>query len=178
MRPEGNVLVDSPRAAKPLLAEIERLGGVRFMFLTHRDDVADHRLFREAFGCERILHRRDITSSTRDVERILDGDDPIPLADDLTLLPTPGHTPGSTVLLHRGRHAFTGDHLWGDEQGLHASRSVCWYSWPEQTRSMEKLLAYDFSWVLPGHGHPHRAPTSSAARDQLRRLIARMRSAR
>lgn len=41
VRRDGNVLVDSPRAAKPLLAEIERLGGVRFMFPTHRDDVAD-----------------------------------------------------------------------------------------------------------------------------------------
>src|SRR5688572_27789742 len=46
-RPEGNVLVDSPRAARPLLERIESLGGVRWMFLTHRDDVADHAVFRK-----------------------------------------------------------------------------------------------------------------------------------
>jgi glyoxylase-like metal-dependent hydrolase (beta-lactamase superfamily II) len=49
---------------------------------------------------------------------------------------------------------FTGDHLaWSPErETLTAFRDVCWYSWTEQTRSMEKLLDYPFEWVLPGHG--------------------------
>lgn len=34
----GNVLVDSPRFAAPLVRRIKELGGVRIMFLTHRDD--------------------------------------------------------------------------------------------------------------------------------------------
>src|ERR1700748_362553 len=55
-RQGGNVLVDSPRAAAPLLKRLEELGGVARMFLTHRDDVADHATFRERFGCERIIH--------------------------------------------------------------------------------------------------------------------------
>src|SRR5262245_28869737 len=38
VRPEGNVLIDSPRFATPLVKQIEKLGGVRLMFLTHRDD--------------------------------------------------------------------------------------------------------------------------------------------
>lgn len=41
-REAGNVLVDSPRAARPLMDRVEALGGIRTMFLTHRDDVADH----------------------------------------------------------------------------------------------------------------------------------------
>jgi ferredoxin len=40
LRPDGNVLVDSPRFAAPLLARLRALGGVRTMFLTHRDDAA------------------------------------------------------------------------------------------------------------------------------------------
>src|SRR2546421_3325616 len=56
-RPEGNVLVDSPRASRPLLARLQALGGVRTMFLTHRDDVADHAFFRRELGCERVLHQ-------------------------------------------------------------------------------------------------------------------------
>ena len=61
------------------------------------------------------------------------------------------------VLLYRDKYLFTGDHLaWSPvRQTLTAFRSVCWYSWPEQTRSMEKLLAYSFEWVLPGHGRIH-----------------------
>ena len=31
-------------------------------------------------------------------------------------------------------------------------REVCWYSWPELVVSTEKLLNYEFEWVLPGHG--------------------------
>jgi glyoxylase-like metal-dependent hydrolase (beta-lactamase superfamily II) len=46
------------------------------------------------------------------------------------------------------------DHLaWSPERGtLTAFRDVCWSSWTDQTRSMEKLLDYRFEWVLPGHG--------------------------
>jgi glyoxylase-like metal-dependent hydrolase (beta-lactamase superfamily II)/ferredoxin len=177
-RPEGNVLVDSPRAAGPLLRRLEELGGVRWMFLTHRDDVADHRRFRERFGCERILHARDVGAGTRDVERKLEGEEPQRLAEDLVAIPVPGHTAGSAVLLYRQRFLFTGDHLMGTEDGsrLEAGRDVCWYSWPEQIRSMERLLDVRFEWVLPGHGGRYRAASPSAMRQELKTLIAEMRS--
>src|SRR5262247_3965955 len=55
VRPGGNVLIDSPRFTAPLVRRIEALGGVRWMFLTHQDDVADHAKFRERFGCDRIM---------------------------------------------------------------------------------------------------------------------------
>ena len=60
VRPGGNVLVDSPRAARPLLDRIAALGGVRTMILTHRDDVADHETFHRTFGCDRVIHRSDV----------------------------------------------------------------------------------------------------------------------
>src|SRR4029079_16788190 len=41
-RPEGNVLVDSLRYNAHLVKSLEDMGGVRYLFLTHRDDVADH----------------------------------------------------------------------------------------------------------------------------------------
>jgi len=80
--------------------------------------------------------------------------EPVRLDDDLLVIPVPGHTRGSAALLYRDEVLFTGDHLWWSEerQALHASRGVCWYSWAEQTRSMERLLDYRFEWVLPGHG--------------------------
>src|SRR5262249_58844273 len=61
---------------------------------------------------------------------------------------------GHTVLLFQNNYLFSGDHLWWSDErnSLSASSSVCWYSWAEQTASMEKLLGYDFEWVLPGHG--------------------------
>jgi glyoxylase-like metal-dependent hydrolase (beta-lactamase superfamily II)/ferredoxin len=178
LREAGNVLVDSPRAARPLMERIESLGGVSQMFLSHRDDVADHARYARRFGCERILHAADIATDTRDVERRIEGADPVSLAPDLLAIPVPGHTRGSVALLYRDRFLYTGDHLWGGEDGssLDASSDVCWYSWSEQTRSMERLMAYDFEWVLPGHGPRFHAPTRRM-REELGKLVMRMKRA-
>jgi len=177
-RPDGNVLVDSPRFAGALLERIRAMGGARWMFLTHRDDVADHARWREALGCERVLHARDLTRATSGAERPLEGDAPVRLADDLLAVPVPGHTAGSAALLWRDRFLFTGDHLWGDEEGrLGAGRGVCWHSWAEQIRSMERLLDLDFEWVLPGHGRPARRPSAGAMRADVAALVAAMRAA-
>ena len=176
VRPEGNVLVDSPRFAAPLLQRLRALGGVRWLFLTHRDDVADHALWAEALGCERVLHARDVSAGTRDVERRLKGDVPVSLDRDLLAIPVPGHTAGSTALLYQGRDLFTGDHLWGDAEGrLGAGRSVCWWDWGEQTRSMERLLQHPFRRVLPGHGRPWVAPSPDAVPAALAALVEAMR---
>jgi ferredoxin len=100
-RPAGNVLVDSPRAARTLFDQIDALGGVRTMFLTHRDDVADHRAFHARFDCERVIHAADRDHDTRDVERVIDGEQPVMLAPDLVAVPVPGHTRGSCALIYR-----------------------------------------------------------------------------
>jgi glyoxylase-like metal-dependent hydrolase (beta-lactamase superfamily II)/ferredoxin len=178
-RPAGNLLIDSPRFARPLARQIEAMGGVGWMFLTHRDDVADHQQWAAHFNAERILHRDDLSARTAGVERVITGRAAIRLADDLLLIPTPGHTRGHTVLLYRNRFLFSGDHLWWSPTygSLYASPNVCWYSWAEQTRSMERLLEYEFEWVLPGHGRrAHGAP--SEMRRQLLDAVARMRARR
>ncbi|MFY9551354.1 MAG: MBL fold metallo-hydrolase [Thermoanaerobaculia bacterium] len=177
-RPEGNVLVDSPRAAGPLLKALESRGGVATLFLTHRDDVADHAALRKRFGCERVLHRDDLTAKTADIERPLEGTEPVSLAEDLLAIPTPGHTRGHCVLLYRQKFLFTGDHLaWSRRRGrLVAFRDANWYSWPATIRSMGRLLDYDFEWVLPGHGGSYRAESSRAMRRELERCVAWMKT--
>lgn len=154
VRDEGNILVDSPRFTKPLVRRIEALGGVSTMFLTHRDDVADHRKFREHFGCERVLHERDVGGGAREVERKISGDEPVALDEETIVIPTPGHTRGSSCLLVRDRYLFTGDHLaWSAARGhVYAFRGACWYDWGTLVRSTERLRAFRFEWILPGHG--------------------------
>jgi glyoxylase-like metal-dependent hydrolase (beta-lactamase superfamily II) len=153
-RPDGNVLVDSPRFTPPLVKQLEAMGGVRYLYLTHRDDVADHEKFHQHFGCDRILHKDEINAGTRGVEIQLSGTEPTQFAPDLLIIPVPGHTKGHTVLLYDQTFLFSGDHLaWSDDrQHLIAFRSVCWYSWTELTKSMQRLADYSFEWVLPGHG--------------------------
>ena len=173
----GNVLVDSPRFSAPLVRRLEALGGVATLFLTHRDDVADHARFAAHFGARRVLHARDLDASTRDVEHVLEGDEPVALDDELLALPVPGHTAGSTCLLAEGRYLFTGDHLaWSERLGhLYAFRSACWHDWDELVRSTERLVAEQrFEWVLPGHGRrAHIAPEHFEA--EVARLLAWLR---
>jgi glyoxylase-like metal-dependent hydrolase (beta-lactamase superfamily II)/ferredoxin len=173
VRPEGNVLVDSPRFTKALVKRLEQMGGIKLMFLTHRDDVADHQTFHRHFGCERVMHEDDISCGTRNVEQRIEGPKPVALADDLVAIPVPGHTRGHMCLLYREKFLFTGDHLaWDDEdEMLYAFRDYCWYSWAEQTHSMEKLRAFSFEWVLPGHGRRYRAKTSEEMQQQLQACI-------
>jgi glyoxylase-like metal-dependent hydrolase (beta-lactamase superfamily II)/ferredoxin len=154
LRPKGNVLIDSPRFAGPLVKRLEELGGVKTLFLTHGDDIADHQKFHDRFGCERILQEDDIRPSTKGIERKISGIDPLRIDDDLIVIPTPGHTKGSACLLYKDRFLFTGDHLaWNEETNhLYAFRNACWYDWNIQRDSMKRLLDYRFEWVLPGHG--------------------------
>jgi glyoxylase-like metal-dependent hydrolase (beta-lactamase superfamily II) len=170
----GNVLVDSPRFTTPLVKRIEKMGGVSLMFLSHRDDIADHAKFAAHFHCPRVMHEGD-GATARGVEQVISGVDPVRIDDDLLLIPTPGHTRGHQVLLFRDKVLFTGDHLaWSPaRETLTAFRDVCWYSWKEQTRSMEKLLAYHFEWVLPGHGRIHHGAAEEMHED-LERCVARM----
>lgn len=171
----GNVMVDSPRFNRPLARKISAMGGIATMFLTHRDDVADHAKFAREFGCARIMHAAD-GAGRLGIERVMRGYAPEVIDHDLVAIPTPGHTRGHVVLLYRDKFLFTGDHLsWSPtRQTLRASRSTSWYSWQEQTRSMARLLDYAFEWVLPGHGRIHH-DTREAMHDHLQRCVAWMR---
>ncbi|MBD2610664.1 MAG: MBL fold metallo-hydrolase [Nostoc sp. ZfuVER08] len=175
--PEGNILVDSPRFTPPLVKRIEEMGGIHYMYLTHRDDVADHQKFAEHFQCQRILHADEISAGTRNVEIQLTGFEPFTLTEDLLIIVVPGHTKGHTVLLYKNKFLFTGDHLaWSERlQQLVAFHDVCWYSWPEQTKSMRNLANYSFEWVLPGHGRRFHADRETM-RQQMQKCIEFMES--
>ncbi len=175
LRPEGNILIDSPRFARTLVRRLEELGGISIMFFSHRDDVADHEKFHEHFGCRRIIHRADSRGIA--TEEIIEGQDPVTLDKGLLVMPVPGHTRGHVVLLYRDKFLFTGDHLaWSDTRnGLIAFRDVAWYSWPEQTKSMNRLLNLRFQWVLPGHGRRGHQP-EDVMHDKLVECIEWMKS--
>jgi glyoxylase-like metal-dependent hydrolase (beta-lactamase superfamily II)/ferredoxin len=149
----GNWLVDSPRFTSHLVRRFEAMGGIRYIFLTHRDDVADAARYASHFGAARIIHRDDLPAQP-DAEIVLDSTAPVVIQPGFRIIPTPGHTAGHCVMFYDRRFLFTGDHLWWEPNAkrLGASRSACWYSWPAQTASMRRLLDETFEWLLPGHG--------------------------
>jgi glyoxylase-like metal-dependent hydrolase (beta-lactamase superfamily II)/ferredoxin len=168
----GNWLVDSPRYIKKLVEFFDRAGGVKYIFLTHEDDVADADRYANRFSATRIIHRHD-SEAVPGAERILDGNEPIAFAPGFTIIPVPGHTPGSMALLYDERYLFTGDHMGWDRE-VDGLRLPEVYVWHEETlrRSTERLLDYSFEWVLPGHSGRIRLP-ADRMKEELRRLLKR-----
>ncbi|MEL6496371.1 MAG: MBL fold metallo-hydrolase [Cyanobacteria bacterium J06623_7] len=174
-RSEGNILIDSPRYTPPLVKQIEAMGGVKYMYLTHRDDVADHQKYHDHFNCDRILHEDDVQPDTEGVEIKLSGTEPTELDSEIMIVPVPGHSLGHTVLLYQNKFLFTGDHLaWSPYlEQLYAFRRFCWYSWSEQIKSMERLADYSFELVLPGHGRRYHGSVAEA-KQQMQQCLAWM----
>ena len=175
-RPGGNILVDSPRYTAALAEPFATMGGIDHVVLTHRDDVADAARWAEEFGSRVWIHDDDAGAAPFATDRF-GGLDEVTITPELLTIPVPGHTRGSSVFLLDGHDLFTGDSLaWSIEQSdLTAFRYACWYSWPTQADSLERLASrHRFASVLPGHG----ARTEGDPDDLHRRLVdlvARMR---
>lgn len=172
--PDGNWLVEAPRYVKNLAERIEAMGGVKYIFLSHRDDVADADKYASQFGSKRIIHKGDL-SAQPGAEIVIDGREAKQIEKNFLVIPTPGHSRGHCVLLYRNKFLFTGDHLYWDrdDKRLEAHKAYCWYSWDEQKISMESLLSYDFEWVLPGHGQSVNLPVKTM-HESLSALVQRM----
>lgn len=150
----GNVMIDVPRFAGPIVRAVEAAGGVAAIVLTHRDDVGAHEQWHDRFGAERAIHVDDDRIGA-EIRLGADGETDGTIAG-LAWTHVPGHTKGH-VVFQQGSVLFTGDHLAGstrDPTRLRAFRSACWYDWGKQTRSMEGLADRDVQHVLPGHGAP------------------------
>jgi glyoxylase-like metal-dependent hydrolase (beta-lactamase superfamily II)/ferredoxin len=174
--PRGNWLVDSPKFLPHLVKKFREMGGIRYIFLTHRDDVAEAERYAKEFEAQRIIHEED-SDAQRNPEILVKGAEVVELVPDFKIIPTPGHTQGHCVLLYKEKFLLTGDHLWWrrKREQLGASSSVAWYSWRKQTESMEKLLRFDFEWVLPGHGERKFLPQEEM-RKELEALVGRMKA--
>lgn len=172
----GNWLIDSPRYLKQLVEAFERMGGIKYIFLTHEDDVADSDKYAKQFNASRIIHRAD-TEAAPGAEWILEGNEVVELAPGFRAIPVPGHTPGSIALLYDERFIFSGDHLWWDPESgtLESPQRLVW-SEPHLLHSVEKLLDHRFEWVLAGHGDRVRLPATEM-QAQIRRLLERRQKA-
>ena len=170
--PDGNWLVDSPRYVKHLVEAFEQKGGIAYIFLTHKDDVADAEKYAAHFGAKRLIHRADLEAAP-DSEWIIEGADSREVMPEFLIIPVPGHTAGSMALLYKNRFLFTGDHLWWDsgQKRLGAPSRLVWRKHVLMD-SIKKLLDYPFEWVLAGHGERTRLPADEM-RAQLQALVGR-----
>lgn len=169
-RPEGNLMIDTPRYNSRLAAKIEAQGGLRYMLLTHKDNFGDQQKWKDRFPeVERVLHRLDGTPATRECELLLEGEGVWRPEPDFDIIHTPGHTAGSLCFLVRTAGdavLFTGDHLAYSAQRkrLDGFKRYNYGSVDAQLLSLRALADrdIDFTWILPGHGRMARFESNEA----------------
>lgn len=107
------------------LADIEKmadLGGVAWQLLSHRDELGESiLLFRERYGTKLGGHIREKAefAKIRRPDKLFS--EPERILDNIDVIPTPGHTPGSCCFWvkspHGKRYLFTGDTLYLSDTG-------------------------------------------------------------
>ncbi len=175
-RSSGGLLIDAPRFTPSVRSDITQLGGIRTILLTHRDDVGDAEQYADVFGAEVVIHEADHDAAPS-ATRVLAGLDPVELGGGVVAIPTPGHTEGHVMYLVDDETLFTGDSLSWDPHldDLWAEKFVCWWSWPEQLDSLERLARHRFVQVVPTHGAISPTLDAEDMRDRLIRLVASLR---
>lgn len=187
------IMVDVPRHGKSAVEDVQSLcpDGPDFMMLTHVDDTAHHDKWARQFpNMKRILHATELKNNWRrdyeleHCEILLQGEtrmngdfaafrlDGTPLGenwqeehqgDNVVILHTPGHSPGSITLYKRpGSEAgdvgilFTGDtYAYTTSQGGYMSGFPPYCRNEEQqVNTIQKFLALEWDVIAPGHGHP------------------------
>lgn len=173
-RGNGNILIDSPKFDKRLVENIEVLGGIKYIYLTHKDDIADFEKYKDYFNSKVIFHEDDFNKRINNAEITLSGEDDFLLDDDIRIIVQRGHTKGHTVLLYKDKYLFSGDNLAYNPKGkyLYAFKRFCWFDWEVQLKSLKRLVSYSFSHVFAGHGENYKG-TSKEAKELLINYLKR-----
>ena len=174
----GTVLVDCPRYS-PLLAKKLKKMNVRFLVMTHNDDVAGHQKWVDELGVTRVMHQADANrhQGTDKCEMQLQDDQfPFELVPGVKIYHIPGHTRGSIGVLHEKSQTFcSGDHVGGRANGeLSAFPMYCSYSWNVQQESMRMMATLPFKNLLPGHGRPVYLDSAEHMQEQIQKAAEMM----
>lgn len=171
-RPGGNVLVDGPRFSTALVDEIEALGGIAVVLLTHRDDVGAAARYAEELGAEVLIHQRDADAAPF-ATTIARGDHPVSVADGIEAIPTPGHTAGHLMFLVDDGRCSPGTRWPGPSSGGPPGRAGRLLALLAGAGGvLERFADHRFARVIPTHGaiSPEIDPDEMARR--LRRLTS------
>lgn len=172
--PNGNVLFYNTGRTMDW-SRIHDLGGITWQLLSHQDEVgASLRVIGDRFDCRLAIHRleREAAAKFREPDLLFDG--PTRLLDFIDVIPTPGHTPGSTCYLVHSttgrRYLFTGDTLYRGRDGYWHNGMIEGYSDRtklkaslEMLRGLQPDLAVSsafageagFESIAPGSWHEH-----------------------
>jgi glyoxylase-like metal-dependent hydrolase (beta-lactamase superfamily II) len=137
----GNVLVDCPDWDEETGACLQKQGGVRYLFLTHRGGIGKRvPQMQAALGCEVIIQEQEAYLLPE--AQVTPFQQELSLGETLEAIWTPGHSPGSACLYY-GQHGgvlFTGRHLLPNQQGEPVPLRIAkTFHWPRQIQSVQLL---------------------------------------
>jgi glyoxylase-like metal-dependent hydrolase (beta-lactamase superfamily II) len=147
-----SLLVDMPSEERPLLDAIAADGGVRLVIATHwhLDHWMTYDAVRAATGAPVLVGAREIKIPPERIDGRLDDGQEVKVGSTrVTVLHTPGHTPGS-ISLRVGRALISGDTLFDGGPGRTFEAGDL--ETILQTIEARLLPLDDDLVVLPGHG--------------------------
>lgn len=152
---QGNILIDCP-GLEPINQEfINAYGGIRWLFITHRTAIGKAIEFQKIFNCSIIIQEQE--AYLLPGLNVTTFSDYLLITEQLQVIWTPGHSPGSSCLYYRDLEGilFSGRHLLPDPQGKAALlRTSKTFHWLRQVKSMQilsdRLSSEPIKYVCPG----------------------------
>lgn len=156
LRPEGNLMIDTPQCTGRLAADVDDWGGVAHILLTHRDDVADYDRWAARYGARVWIGAADADAAPLATDLTV-ADAITPIAPGVCSIPAPGHTAGHVVYHIDDHLLFTGDTLhWNQRRAaLDVFPDQTFYSWTALADTIRMLASLKVEWIFPGHGMWH-----------------------
>lgn len=152
---EANILIDCPAWDEANQKFLRSLGGLRWLFLTHRGGIGKAREIQENFGCEILIQEQE--AYLLPGLKVTTFEQEFPLSFLSQVIWTPGHSPGSSCLYYtsQGGVLFSGRHLLPNQLGEPVPlRTAKTFHWPRQIKSVQSLLdrftPETFQYICPG----------------------------
>lgn len=145
-RDDGNVLFYNT-SHQHEIDNMAELGGVAYQFLSHQDELGETlKLIREQFGARLGGHVKELAKFTPICTPDILFDKREVQLGNIEVIPTPGHTPGSTCFLVESpqgkRYLFTGDTLYQGKDGTWQAGFISGYSDRDTLVESLKILRY------------------------------------
>jgi glyoxylase-like metal-dependent hydrolase (beta-lactamase superfamily II) len=167
-------MVDTPAATPRAIQAVRAVGGLRYLFLSHRDEIGEIGELHPATGGAVIMHRSEADLVPCGVDLVFDTD--FEVEPGVTVIHTPGHSPGSSCLLVERddlRILFTGDHILRRRADQPAPLKFPWtWDWEAQRASARRLLELEFDYIVPSHAEQLEKGYFADARALLERSLA------
>lgn len=151
IRDEGNVLFYNTSQQNDI-RQMGELGGVAYHFLSHRDEVGESIIqIRDLYDASLGGHRDELDAFAKVGEPDTLFEQRELLLEDVEVIPTPGHTPGSVCFQVQSvtakTYLFTGDTLYLNDQGWQPGM-LSFSNREELFESLKLLQTLKPDWVL------------------------------